>query len=240
MKLTSNIDTSYVLSEPPNHDGMAVLMCHGFGSNKDQAVYKTLEKLLNAKDITTLRFDYIGHGRLPGKAKINNAEDVVEHTRRMVKMLESFGYTKIGMMGTSAGAYMTLKIIDEFESIKFAVLKSPVVKMSETLDDLADINKSIRGQYSIAINIMLMLNRITDESIKSLRNLKIKPTKKPVSVVIGSKDDVVRYDSVKTYCTNNGYDLYTVANGDHGLRNASHLAESTSEIYAQILSMFGR
>jgi esterase/lipase len=82
---------------------MAILMCHGLGSNKDNTSYLTLQTKLNASKITTFRIDLLGHGESDGEFDDLTLTETIDDILCAKQELERRGYTKIGFIGSSFG-----------------------------------------------------------------------------------------------------------------------------------------
>ncbi|WP_338598913.1 alpha/beta fold hydrolase [Sulfolobus tengchongensis] len=112
-----------------------LIMFHGFTGNHIEAgrLYTDLAMHLCNEGISTLRFDYRGHGDSSGffedafspKNALDDAETIVNHALKM-------GYKEIAFLGFSLGGYIALKMFEKFnEAIKALVLFAPAILVSE-------------------------------------------------------------------------------------------------------------
>ncbi len=98
-----------VLNQPVGAEkAPAVLMLHGFGSQKDEVgnMYKNLASALAEKGVASLRIDFRGFGKSDGDTGAASADTMVEDARtayEYLKTVPSIDPKRIGVLGFSLG-----------------------------------------------------------------------------------------------------------------------------------------
>ena len=130
-----------IISNPTDSKNRRIIiMCHGFATNKDGRTYTTLEKLLNEKNISTLRFDFYGHGESEGKFEDITVSLATDDILSAVKYLKGCGYTNIGLLGGSFGGIASIMAASKSADISILVLKSPVSNYMELYEKYRKID----------------------------------------------------------------------------------------------------
>ena len=135
----------------PKKTNSVVILCHGYGSNKDTDKYKLIEKEFSEKGISTFRFDFHGCGESKGKfdfniqdALLNNVTDL---QAAMDFMEKDHRINRIGLIGSSLGGSTSLllsgdervKAIVSLAAPYFDIMKKvtkPVLIYHGTMDDV--------------------------------------------------------------------------------------------------------
>lgn len=116
-----------VLSNPTNDKGKPIIiMCHGFSTSKDSRTYVRLEQILNAKEISTFRFDFYAHGESEGNFEKITTSEAVDDVRNAIKFLKKSGFEKIGLMGSSFGGLASILAASQSDDLYLLALKSPL------------------------------------------------------------------------------------------------------------------
>ncbi len=98
-----------ILNEPETGDPVpAVLMLHGFGSQKDEVgnMYKLLSAALGAQGISSLRIDFRGWGESAGKMEDSTVQGQIDDAATAyayLSGLSSVDPARIGVLGFSLG-----------------------------------------------------------------------------------------------------------------------------------------
>jgi pimeloyl-ACP methyl ester carboxylesterase len=134
-----------VVATPDRPTDCLVVLCHGFLSHKNSTTNKTLTRLLNERDIATLRFDFFGHGESHGLFEdITTTIGIAQTTAALEEGL-SRGFTHIGLVGSSFGGlvailaaaqwpeHQTTRRASRTPALSCLALKCPVVDFGEEL-----------------------------------------------------------------------------------------------------------
>ncbi len=137
LKDISGKDVPAILSVPKDSDSI-IIMSHGFTSNKDSSLYRKLEKDLYDMGISSLRYDYYGHGPSYfkgegyGLLKDVTLTKTLNSLRSAVTFAKSYGggrFEKLGLLGASYGGLLSILMAGDDEDIDLLVLKSPVTDL---------------------------------------------------------------------------------------------------------------
>jgi len=175
---------------------MAVLMCHGLGSHKNDMPYKALQKEVGALGIATLSLDLLGHGESDGEYDDLTLTETIDDILCAKHELERRGYKNIGFIGSSFGGVGGI-MAAAVEQFKFLVLISPPTYY--------DINEMITSGVYI-LRELLKVNKQTKTTEKKKASLNIKffrdygshdsyaageKIRAPVLIIQGDKDKIV-------------------------------------------------
>jgi alpha/beta superfamily hydrolase len=115
-----------ILHEPKEKTDKAVVIAHTFKGDKDyQPILEAASEFLAMNKIAVLRFDFAGAGESEGDYKNTTLLSEVDDLRSAIKFVESRGYKKIGLIGFSIGAIVSL--IAYNSKIRAIVLWSPLL-----------------------------------------------------------------------------------------------------------------
>ena len=85
-----------------------LVLCHGFGGNKEGKLFDCLVDSLNKKGIAVLRFDFNGHGKSEGKFEDMTVLNEIEDAKCILRYASSLPWvSKIAMGGHSQGGVVT-------------------------------------------------------------------------------------------------------------------------------------
>ena len=113
-----------------------VIICHGFGVNRDRGTTYMVAKQLPNEGIATLRFDFNGHGQSDGKMKDMTVLNEVEDAKCVYQYAAGLPFVdreRIAMLGASQGGVVTSMAVGELGStkIKAAVLMCPAAVLRD-------------------------------------------------------------------------------------------------------------
>jgi hypothetical protein len=103
-----------------------IILVHGFSSNKNTTNFVKLKDILDQKNIATFRFDVFGHGESEGKFEDITITEAVDDILQAIKYLQSKGYIKIGLVGSSFGGISSIMATAKTNDLFLLALKSPV------------------------------------------------------------------------------------------------------------------
>lgn len=130
---SENTPVPGILTEPEPPTGKAVILCHGFLSDKQSRTNRRLTELLISEGLATLRFDWYGMGELQEHFSHLTLQRCFNQLDAIVAYLTDRGFTSLGLIGSSFGGFMAILAASRFPLLKAVGLKCPVVDFSECL-----------------------------------------------------------------------------------------------------------
>ncbi|MEW6542206.1 MAG: alpha/beta fold hydrolase [Nitrospirota bacterium] len=128
---------SAVLAAPSPSTDRAVVLCHGFLSNKNSTTNRTLTAELLPKGIATFRFDFFGQGESEGPFEQTTVSRAVGQALTALDLVASRGYKRIGLVGSSFGGLVAILAAGRWTgrgaSLACLGLKCPVPDFEEML-----------------------------------------------------------------------------------------------------------
>lgn len=103
-----------------------IIFVHGFSSNKNTSNFVKLKDILDKDNIATFRFDVFGHGESEGKFEDITITEAVDDILQAIKFLQSKGYKRIGLLGSSFGGISSIMAASKTNDLFMLALKSPV------------------------------------------------------------------------------------------------------------------
>ena len=102
--------------------GAAVVLLHGFGSNRDEigGIFIQQAAALAEAGITSLRIDFRGQGESAGEAVDTTIEAMIEDSaaaREHLLALEGIDPDRVGVLGYSFGAAVALLEADQYDAV---------------------------------------------------------------------------------------------------------------------------
>ena len=185
-----------VLHEPKEKTDKAVIIANTFTGDKDyQPIIKECANFLAMNKIAVLRFDFAGAGESEGDYKNTTIFSEVEDLKSAIKFIEKQGYKKIGLIGFSMGA--AVSIVTYNSKIKTLVLWSPLLNPKimyeryKKFEDKFRISKFIVKERRLDKKKM----RVGYELFKEWKTLNLQPfletVSSPVLTFIPGKDKEV-------------------------------------------------
>lgn len=151
-KITIDREIAGILTYPENATSTniealpAVLMLHGFGSNKDEidGFYEKIASALARKNIVSLRVDFRGYGDSAGNTEDFSVQDMVSDAIKAFHHLTTLAVdkNKLGVIGFSLGAAVALMLSQH-------VIFQSLTLISPALDLTKDFN-SFLGEETMS------------------------------------------------------------------------------------------
>lgn len=102
---------SAVIQRPPMQAGEQcpmVMLCHGFGGNKEGQMFDLIADSLCRHGIASIRFDFNGHGESDGEFQQMTIPNEVVDARKVYEYVRDLRYvSKVGIVGHSQGGVVT-------------------------------------------------------------------------------------------------------------------------------------
>lgn len=116
-----------VLRRASKKDKGVVILCHGLKTWKDSNTNLALTKAFVRAGISTIRFDFYGHGESKTKLENLTLTKAINNLSTVIKYARKLGFEKVGLFGSSFGGAVALQVAVKRNSrINFVVLKAPV------------------------------------------------------------------------------------------------------------------
>jgi len=122
-----------ILTEPHHPTNRAVILCHGFLSDKNSRTNRRLTELLVPENIATLRFDWYGMGDLRKEFPRLTLHQCLDQLTAIASYLSGRGFSSLGLVGSSFGGFMAILAAARLPHLKAVGLKCPVVDFAECL-----------------------------------------------------------------------------------------------------------
>lgn len=223
-----------ILNNPTkNKNKPIIVLAHGFSTSKDSDTYTSLAERLEKHNISTLRFDFYGHGESEGKFEDITISEAVDDVLQAIKYLKSIDYKKIGLMGSSFGGIASMIAASKSKDLYVLALKSPVSnyldKEIETRSkaELSEWKEKGWRTYVSGDGRKHRLNYSFYEDFKNNDAYKVAPSMKiPTLIVHGDKDKIVPYkQSIKTSKLIPNCKLHTIKGCNHHYDVPEHREE---------------
>ncbi len=193
-----------ILAESESQTGRAVILCHGFLSNKDSRTNLRLTELLVTQGISTLRFDWFGMGESEGEFGRITVSTCCDQLERAISLMRERGYHELGLIGSSFGGLLAILVGQHHPELRAVGLKCPVPDFPETLDHefgRAGIEEWQRTNYipdvtggtvPIALDFAFYESCRAFDAYAAARNIKA-----PVLIVHGEQDELVPFHQIE-------------------------------------------
>lgn len=235
---TDDLKLSAIINETDTKDRI-VIMCHGIRGTKDErGLFVDLSEKLEENNISSIRFDFRGHGESDGIDKEVTITKEIEDLETIIKYVTDLGYNEIFALGASfGGGIVSLVDYNKYPKVQGLVLLYPAVDFSVAKQGnlFTDENKqeAIKNGYYVSKSVstgkefrfgLEMFNEIDKyKPYEKLEKLNL-----PILFVHGTSDRVVPYElsvEVSKVCNNAKVEL--IDNGDHTFDN-DKLAEQSA------------
>lgn len=111
-----------------------VILCHGFGGNKESKLLTLLADSLQTNGIASIRFDFNGHGKSEGPFQEMTVPNEIEDAKNVFKYVSGLRYVSdIAIVGHSQGGVVTAMTAGELMpgDVKAVVLFAPASILRE-------------------------------------------------------------------------------------------------------------
>lgn len=122
-----------ILASPDGPNTNIAILCHGFWSGKNSSTNKALTRLLTARGIATLRFDFFGQGESDGPFEAITVTIALGQADAAIQWAEAEGYRDIALVGSSFGGLIALLAAARHPTLRCLAVKCPVPDFPELL-----------------------------------------------------------------------------------------------------------
>lgn len=205
----------------------AVILCHGFGGNKDNELFETLADTLQARGMTVVRFDFDGHGESGGDFVDMTVPKEIDDAKCVYRYVASLPYVdtaRIGMAGHSQGGVVTgMAAGDLGDRLSAIVLMAPAAVLRDDAirgNTMGTVYDPLSPPEYVVISGHLKLGR---EYIKTAFTLPIYETSAkyhgPACMIHGTGDRIAPYTYSERYHSLwPGSELHIIDGVDHGFK----------------------
>ena len=221
-----------------------VLLCHGFMGNKEGALEKQIAALLQAQGITSIRFDFNGHGQSEGRFQDMTVPNEIVDAKKVIEYVSNLPYVEsVAITGHSQGGVVAAMTAGDLgaEKIKAVVLLAPAAVLR---DDA--IRGSTMGATYDPFNLgeyveLFRGMRLGAEYIRTAFSLPIYETaakyQGPALIIHGTGDRVVPYTyGERFHQIWDGSELVIIDKADHGFsQQIEQVAGKSAEFLSKAL-----
>ncbi len=230
-----------ILSSVDKGNGAAAIICHGFRSSKDGASSPRLQRILNKGGVSTLRFDFFGHGESGGRFEDITISEAVKNTLSAIRFLNGKGYGRIGLVGSSFGGISSIMTASKSKDLRVLVLRAPVSNYEEKelakrgKDGLKKWKETGYVEYAEEgrkwkLKYSFFEDFKNNNGYEAGKNIKI-----PTLIIHGDKDEVVSVEqSVKLSKMITNSRLEIIKGADHNFSNEADF-KKTLELAADFI-----
>lgn len=231
------------LTVPSSPTDRAVVLCHGFLSNKNSSTNKALTRLLTEQGIATLRFDFFGQGESEGPFEDITVGLALDQAKAALVWAAAQGFRRLGLVGSSFGGLIALLAASEAASsasgLRCLALKCPVPdfpamlqlefgtdgldewRRSHTIPDVTGSPGRIRLRYRFYEECLQY------DGYKAASRIAL-----PTLIVHGDRDELVplqQSERLRESLTGRKH-LLVVPGADHGFTTGEHFTAMTRAI----------
>ena len=110
-----------------------VIICHGFGADKDRPLLRTIANHLQEAGIASIRFDFNGCGKSEGRFQDMTVLNEIEDTKKVIEYAQKLPWVSgISIVGHSQGGVVASMVAGELKkAIKSVVLCAPAAVLRD-------------------------------------------------------------------------------------------------------------
>ena len=227
-----------------------LVLCHGFGGNKEGKLFDCLVDSLNKKGIAVLRFDFNGHGKSEGNFEDMTVPNEIEDAKCILRYASSLpwvseialgGHSQGGVVSAMTSGQLAANPEQDIKPISALVLLAPAAVLRDDALRGNTFGKMYDPKNPPAKIEMWGGKYLGGNYIRTACNLPIYETAKnyqgPECILHGDADRVVPYTyGQRFHYLNKQSEWHLLPDADHGFskqeEKSTHIA---SEFLAKIL-----
>ncbi|MCR4612799.1 MAG: alpha/beta fold hydrolase [Bacteroidaceae bacterium] len=245
---------SAVIQRPPMQAGEQcpmVILCHGFGGNKEGQMFDLIADTLCRHGIASIRFDFNGHGESDGEFQQMTIPNEVVDARKVYEYVRDLRYvSKVGIVGHSQGGVVTAMLAGQL-SEQAGAEPSPLSAVVLLAPAGTIRNDCIRGSFfgqsfdpldpPAYLPLFGDRMRLGQDYIKTAFRLPIYETAAhyhgPAAIIHGTADRLVPYTyGLRFHQQWTGSEYYELDGQDHGFtQNLYHATNLASDFLVRTL-----
>ncbi|MDA3932040.1 MAG: alpha/beta fold hydrolase [Tenericutes bacterium] len=212
-----------------NGEDKCVVMFHGFTGNKTETnrIFYNLEKKLQEEGISSIRFDWFGHGESDLDLSLLSMDLLLKQAAKILDYAKS-KFRVVYLLGFSMGGAIAINSLS-FSPEKL-VLISPATNMVDITTSIFNTREKIEEKY-----VDLNGSKLSREFVDSCKQLEYKKNLKaynnPVLLIHGTNDlavPIVNSRDLNDYI-NNGKFL-EIEGADHGYNKVEFMSSIFHEV----------
>ena len=230
-----------------------LVLCHGFGGNKEGKLFDCLVDSLNKKGIAVLRFDFNGHGKSEGNFEDMTVPNEIEDAKCILRYASSLpwvseialgGHSQGGVVSAMTSGQLAAKPEQDIKPISALVLLAPAAVLRDDALRGNTFGKMYDPKNPPAKIEMWGGKYLGGNYIRTAVNLPIYETamnyQGPECILHGDADRIVPYTyGLRFHYLNKQSEWHLMTDADHGFSNqeekSAHIA---SEFLAKTLGSF--
>lgn len=221
----------------------AVIICHGFDSNKDHELMFGLWDAISRAGFVCMRFDFTGHGESKGYFRDFTVSQEIRDAKSAIEFLRNSGIVdekRIALVGHGLGACVAIMASAE-EKIKALVEIAGLARLDDFIKSKFtdyQINEwKKRGYTQFHDFDELSLDVLKDIGRHDLLGI-LKKVKCPLLIIHGTDDTSIPFENAKEIFNHANFPkmLELIEGADHTFRNPLH----RENLYNLIVEFFGR
>lgn len=200
---SSGVVTPGIFAQPATPTNRAVILCHGFPSDKDSRTNRRLTELLVPRSIATLRFDWYGMGESPEQLAHFGIQKCAEQLDAAFRFVAGRDIHTLGLIGSSFGGFMAILSASRYPQLQALGLKCPVVDFPEVLrlefgaeamegwkrtDHIPNI---LGGDHPIPLPYSFFEECLTYDGYISASRIQV-----PTLIVHGDQDEIIPFHQI--------------------------------------------
>ena len=179
-----------------------VIICHGFGGNKNRNFIHILDDYLSKNGFSILIFDFTGNGESEGEFSEGNYTQEIDDLGKAIDFVKKLGYGKISLIGHSMGGAVSILRTSKDSRINHIVsIASPGdssrfrEKYINTYEKRKQLNK--KGYIILKKNNKKLTKEFLEDVEKYDVINSVKKIKIPFLIMHGDKDETVPIQTAK-------------------------------------------
>ena len=222
-----------VLLSPSRGSDKVVVLCHGFMGYKDSWTNRTLSETLARHGVSTLRFDFFGHGESEGHLQDLLLTSLISQTESAIAMIRGHGFAHVGLLGSSFGGLVALLVAAKMPDLNALALRCPVADfpalLRQRFGTLAIELWRRAGQVPASFGQIPVHYRFYEDCLQYNVYRTAKDLIVPTVVVHGQNDELIPLDQAQQLVRHirGTYAFHVIDGADHRFSNPGHFARMT-------------
>ena len=227
-----------------------LVLCHGFGGDKEGKLFDCLVDSLNKKGIAVLRFDFNGHGKSEGKFEDMTVPNEIEDAKCILRYASSLpwvseialgGHSQGGVVSAMTSGQLAAKPEQDIKPISALVLLAPAAVLHDDALRGNTFGKMYDPKNPPAKIEMWGGKCLGGNYIRTAVNLPIYETAKnyqgPECILHGDADRIVPYTyGQRFHYLNKQSEWHLMPDADHGFgKQEEKSAHIASDFLAKVL-----
>ena len=231
-KNRDNENVAAIIHNPKNSNDKGIVFLHCFTCTKHHRIVRTVSERLAAEGYTVLRFDFSGNGESEGNIEDATYTKMITEVKEAVSILKKKGIEKIGLVGHSMGAMLSLLTAYEDKRVSVVAFisgSSQGARVREIFPtDVLEKAEKIGSAETSIYNRMIKIKREFLLDVERYNvGYAVAELKRPLLIVHGTMDNIIpSYHARQLYAWAHEPKTFKLIEGaDHLFKNEKHLNE---------------